>query len=172
MPSVVRRSLRDAVLTIKDGTGTPLEVDVIIGTGNITWTVNTPNEYELDRGVVATGTVRAGDEVPLDVNLTCRYIDVFSDITGGEDITPYEAMYKKGAAAAWVSAGADSCEPYAVDLVLVWTPVCTGGTPKTVETVTFAEFRPDSCAFDPDAGTLVFAGKCKSVHPTVVRTQT
>lgn len=174
--SVIARSLKDAVLTIKDGTGTPKTVAVIIGTGNITWSVNTPKEYVLDRGLLASGTVRDADEVPMDVNLVCRYVDVNSDqgSTPAELVTPYEAIYRKGAAvtASWTSVGADPCEPYAVDLQLVHTPVCTGGTAKTVETIVFDEFRAEKCDFDPSAGTFTFSGKCKAVHPTVTRTQT
>jgi len=169
MPSTVRKSLREAVLTIKDGTGTPKTVDVIIGTGTLTWTVNTPNEYEPDRGVIGTGQVRLADESPVDVNLTCRFIDMFS--VSGELVTPYEAVYGIGTASSdgWISAGADNCEPYAVVFEIVFTPVCSGGSPKTAETITFNEFRADSCAFDPDAGTLVITGKSKEVRPTVVR---
>lgn len=169
MPSTVKKSLREAVLTIKDGTGTPKTVIVKIGTGNLTWTVNTPMEYETDRGSIATGQVRAADDVPVDVNLTCRFIDVFSE--SGELITPYEAVYGIGAAAtaSWISTGADNCEPFAVEFEIIFTPDCSGGTPKVNERVVFNEFRAESCAFDPDAGTLVITGKSKEVHPTVNR---
>jgi len=165
--STVRRDLREATLTIYDESETA-SVALIIGTGNVTWTVNTPNEYETDRGAIETGTVKAGDEQPLDINITCRYIDVIS--SGSELVTPYEAVYGIEGAAAWDSVGADPCEPFATKIEIVWDPACTGGgTPKIDETVVFAEFRPDSCAFDPDAGTLVITGKSKEVHPTVTR---
>ena len=169
MASTVSKSLRDGVLTIKDGTATPQTVDIILGTGNITWDVSTPNDYENDRGIVATGQVRKAEEVALSVNITARFIDILSDT--GEEITPYEAVYGLGAAATatWVTTGADNCEPYAVDLSLVFTPACSGGTAKTAETIVLPEFRADSCAFDPTAGTIVIVGKCKVVHPTVTR---
>lgn len=169
--STVKKDLRNAVLKIKDGTGTPLETTVIIGTGNLTYTVNTPMGYELDRGVLSTGSIRKGDEQPVEVSVNCRWVDVISDAgqTPVEAVTPYEALRRKGAAAAWVSTAADNCEPYSVELEIVTTPVCLGGAAKVAETVSFSEFRVETCNFDLDAGTLSFSGKSKEVMPTVTR---
>lgn len=176
MASTTKKTWREGVLSIIDGSGTPKTVDVILGTGNLTFTISTPMEYETNRGVLSTGNVRAADDVPLELSLTSRFIDLYSDYGGSSDeiVTPYEAMYQKGQANAdgWVSAGSDACEPYAVDLQIVFDPVCPGGgTAKTDETILFPEFRCESCVGDIEAGTLVFNGKCKDNHPTITRVQ-
>ena len=172
MPSVVKKDLRNAVLKIKDGGSE--ETTVIIGSGNISFTVNTPMEYELDRGNLATGSVRKADEQPVEVSVTCRWIDIYSDpgFTPAEAITPYEALKRTGAAAAWETTGADNCEPYAVELELTTTPVCLGGTAKPPEVIVFSEFRADTCNFDLSAGTLAFSGMSKEVMPAFNATTT
>ena len=171
--STVRKDLREAVITIEDGSGTPKTTTVIIGEGNLTYTVSTPHEYTADRGIISSGTVRQGDDVPCELSVTCRFIDVYSEDSTGESITPFEALHGVGeaAAAGWVTAGADACEPYAVVVRVVMTPGC-GSSAKQPETVVFTEFRVESCVFDYDAGTLVFGGKCKVIEPTVLRPAT
>jgi hypothetical protein len=91
------------------------QIEVKVGDGNLTWTINKEYEYLLDRGNL--DTVREGDQQPLDVTLD----SVYEQITTGtsETITPYDAMNGVGGASEWVSASADACEPYAIDVEVV-----------------------------------------------------
>ncbi len=51
---MARKSLKNATLKILDGTSvTPQEVEVKLGTGNVTWTENYGYEYEPERGNIA-----------------------------------------------------------------------------------------------------------------------
>ena len=137
-------------------------VEVKLGDGNLTWTVNREMEYELDRGNL--DTVREGDQVPLDVVLDA----VYEFITTGtsETISPYDAMNGIGGASEWVSSSTDACEPYAVDLEVEHTPPC-GGAEK--ETTILPDYRYDTLEVDLDAATVSSTGRCNAVKPTVTR---
>jgi len=169
---MARKSLKNATLKILDGTTpVPLEVTVLLGTGNVTWTENYGYDYEPERGVIADGTVRDADEQPVEVNVTATWENTYYDANDStsDSVTPYEALKNVGAAATggWETTGADACEPYACRLRIEFDVTC--GTVAD-ELVVFDEFRCESCAFDISAGTLVFSGKSKQVSPTVTRT--
>ena len=165
---MARKSLKNATLTILDGTSvTPLEIAVQLGTGNITWTENYGYDYETERGNIANGTVRDADEQPVEVNVTATWENTYYGAGDATVVTPYEALKRVGAAAAWVTTGADACEPYACELQIEFDVDCG----STLDELTrFTEFRCESCAFDISAGTLVFSGKSKEVRPVTTRT--
>ena len=140
----------------------PQQVEVKLGDGNLTWTVNKEYEYLLDRGNL--DTVREGDQQPMDVVLD----SVYEQITTGtsETITPYDAMNGVGSASEWVSSSSDACEPYAVDIEVVHSQSC--GTAQD-ETTLLPDFRYESLESDLSAATLSFTGRCNAVKPTVTR---
>lgn len=156
---------KKCTLVISDGTAvTPLTTTVSFGEGNFTWTRNTPRKYIMDRGLVASGTVRNDDEQPLELSFAAVMLFLISD--GTEATTVYEALHREGDAAAWVSTSADTCEPYACDLTFTFDPDC--GSTKT-EVQLFPDFRVEQCSPDAKAGTVSFTGKCKVTAPTITR---
>lgn len=140
----------------------PQQIEVKVGDGNLTWTINKEYEYLLDRGNL--DTVREGDQQPMDVTLD----SVYEQITTGtsETITPYDAMNGVGDAAEWVSASSDLCEPYAVDIEVFHEQPC--GSAQD-ETTILPDFRYDTLEVDIDAATISFTGRCNAVSPTVTR---
>jgi len=138
------------------------QIEVKVGDGNLTWTINKEYEYLLDRGNL--DTVREGDQQPLDVTLD----SVYEQITTGtsETISPYDAMNGVGGASEWVSASTDACEPYAVDLEIDHAQPC--GTAQDELTV-LPDFRYDTLEVDIDAATISFTGRCNVTAPTVTR---
>lgn len=140
----------------------PQQLEIKVGDGNITYTEHKEHEYLLDRGNL--DTVREGKEVPLDVKLEC----VYEHITQGtsEPISPMDALKGEGGAAEWVSASADLCEPYAIDLIVLHTPPC--GTSEN-ERTTFPDFRADTKEVDFQKATISVTGKCNVTEPTVER---
>ncbi len=140
----------------------PQQLDIKIGDGNVTWTVNKEYEYLLDRGDL--DTVREADQQPLDVSID----SVYEHITTGtsETISVYDALNGIGGAAEWVSASPDLCEPYAVDVEIFHDTPC--GTNQD-ETTLFPDYRYDSLEVDIDAATISTTGRCNSVLPTVTR---
>lgn len=157
--------MKNAVVTIADGTTpTPNSVTIKFGEGNLSYTEARTMEYTLDRGVL--DEVREGDEVPMDVS----FDGVWEYITGGTGTgavaTIEDALKKVGAAASWVSTDTDACRPYAVDLVITYTPTCGGATS---ETITLPDFRYESIEHDLRNGTIAFSGKCNAKVAVAVR---
>lgn len=140
----------------------PQQIEVTLGDGNLTWTVNKELNYELDRGNL--DTVREGDQIPMDVVLDSVY--EFITTGTGETVTPYDAMNQVGDASEWVSSSSDACEPYAVDIEVEHAVSC--GSAQT-ETTLLPDFRYDTLDVDLDAATISFTGRCNVVKPTVTR---
>ena len=140
----------------------PQNLDIKIGEGNITYTEHNEYEYLKDRGNL--DSVKEGDEVPMDVKLEA----VFEHITQGtsEPVSPMDALKGIGGADEWVSASADPCEPYCIDVVVLHTPPC--GTAQ-LERVTFPDFRSESREINYKESTISITGKCKATEPLVER---
>lgn len=152
--------LKDIVLTLVDGASpTPNELEIYFDEGNLTFTTKQNVEYKKNRGRLAGGSVRLGDEEALEVSFSGRFSKIKSDT--GEDVSPYEFLTKTGAAAAFVTVG-EECAPYAINLVATRTNNC--GDVKD-EVITFPEFRFTSIGGDFKEGTLSVAGTCNVVHP-------
>jgi len=155
------------------GAGTYAQSDVLtfssqqlaikIGDGNITYTESNEYEYDLDRDIL--DTVREGAQVPIDVSIDF----VYEFITTGtsEEISVMDALKKKGGAAEWRSSSSDPCEPYAIDIEVVYTPLCTT---SEIETTVFPEFRSESREVDFSEATVSVSGRCNVTEPIITRT--
>lgn len=151
--------LKNMVVRLKDDGSNQL--DIKIGTGNITYDEHRPMEYIKNRGKL--DSVRLADEEPVDVRMDIQW----EYITGAGDTTPEDALKQRGGASTWVTTGADPCEPYAVDIILLNNVLCTGA--NNDETITLAEFRYESISHDPKAGTMSVTGKCNVREAVAVR---
>lgn len=155
--------LKYCTLRISDGTSPdPKWIEMKIGDGTLSWDEKRNMEYKLDRGVL--DTVREGDEVPMDVKFDLMYEFVRSSTTNVP--TPEEALKKVGQAAGWASTSSDACEPYAVDIVVIYAPPC-GGEKK--EVVILPDFRWEDLNHDLKAGTISCSGKCNAKQAVVQR---
>ena len=141
----------------------PQQIDIKVGDGNVTYTEANEYEYDLDRGVL--DTVRSGDEVPMDISLDFVYEYITTGT--GETISPMDALKKIGGASGWVSSSSDPCEPYAIDIEIVHTPICTT---QEIETTIFSDFRSDSREVDLGEASVAVSGRCNVTQPTVTRT--
>ena len=163
--------LKNAVLSIHDGGSNTLEVT--IGEGNFTWTEKKTREYKLNRGVL--NTVRNADEEPVDVSFDFEWDYIKgpsegSTVSGGVGTPTIEDCLKNvGGAADWASSDADACNPYCVDLVLVYTPPCSG-VAGDIETITISDFRYEQLSHDAAAGSITCTGRANITSPTTART--
>jgi hypothetical protein len=140
----------------------PIQIEIKIGDGNLTYTENKNYDYLLDRGDL--DTVREGDEAPLDLNL--EFVYEFVRTGTSEAVTPVDALKGVGGAADWTSSSDDPCEPYCVDIEIEHNPPC--GTAES-EITLFPEFRHDSLEFDLSAATIAVQGRCNATEPTITR---
>ena len=185
--------LKNAVITLSDGTSPAQTLTVTLGEGNLTWSERRNIDYTLDGGNL--DEVREGDQVPVEMSLSATWtyitgslvsaagstgtddsVPSFSDAIKGEGICATGAAGSGGSGTGgsgggedpWVSSDADLCRPYAVDVIVTYTPSCSS-TYQDTETITFADFRWEQLDSDLRAGTIACSGKCNIIAPTVVR---
>jgi hypothetical protein len=101
-------------------------------------------------------TVREGDQEPIDVRLDIRW-DWLSSAGSDTVPTPEEVLKNEGLASTWTSSATDTCEPYAVDIQVVYDPDCAT---EDGEMITLQDYRWESLNHDLKAGTLATSGKC------------
>lgn len=155
--------LKNCSLAIEDGDSPANTVDIKLAEGMLNWSIKRNIDYITDRGILSQ--TKAGDEEPMEVKFD--FIYEFIMTKSGEDTSIEDALKQANAASAWVSSDADACRPYAVNLILTHTPVCTD---NDIETITFPNFRYESLDHDPKAGKISCSGKCNATKPTVART--
>ena len=138
------------------------ELEIKVGEGNFTYDEKKEYKYDLDRGNL--DAVREGNEIPLEAKFEC----VYEHITTGtaETICPMDALKGQGAGAEWVTSGPDPCEPHAVELVVTYTPPCSGAD---VEITSFPDFRADSKQIDYSKAMISVNGKCNITEALVSR---
>lgn len=147
----------DGVITFQ-----PQELTIKIGDGDLRYTERDEFKYDLDRGEL--DTVRRSDDVPMEVVSNF----VYENITTGtsEDIAPMDAIKRKGSASEWVSAAADQCEPYAVDVLVIHTPPC--GTAEKEFTL-FPDFRSEQREVNFKESNIQITGRCNRLEPVTWR---
>lgn len=157
--------LKQATLTIRDGTTPANELEVRIGEGNLTYTENKNMEYKLNRGKL--DEVREGDEAPMSVSFDFVWDYIKGSSVSGAAPTIEDALKKKNNASTWVSSDSDLCRPYAVDLVILYTPDCSTGDQ---EEIVLSDFRWESLAHDLGEGTIACSGNCNATEAEATRT--
>ncbi len=138
-----------------------------IGDGTMSYDEKRAIEYKKDRGRLDTN--RLGDEDPLEVKLDVRWEFLRSD-AGDPDTfmvpTPEEVLKKVGAASDWVTTSEDPCEPYCINILVVYTPPCAD---VKREEILLEFFRYEALNHDFKQGMLSCSGKCNVTDAVVTR---
>lgn len=138
------------------------QLQIKVGEGNMQWTEKRSIMYTKDRGRL--DTVKKGDEEPVEVKLDFTWVFLKADT--GETPSIEDVLKNRGEASSWVSSSADLCEPYAVDIVVVYTPPCSG---VDKEIYRLADFRYEDLGHDIKQGQVSVSGKCNITEPTITR---
>lgn len=156
------------LVTIKVRDGGSNELTIKLGEGTLTYSEKVDRQYFKDRGIL--DSVRNGDEQPMEVSLDSVWEFITSN---GATTTPTptleDVLKRRGAASAWVSVSDDVCQPYAVDIAIIYDPECAG---TYGEDVVLPEFRYESIDHDIKAGTIKLTGKCNATEAVPTRTHT
>jgi hypothetical protein len=156
--------IKNCTLELHDGANHVLVVKV--GDGTVTYDEKRSVEYLLDRGLI--DEVRLGDQIPMDVSFTIKWVHIMS--ISGDPVanipTPDEVLKQIGAASGYTSSDSDSCRPYAVDVVINFTPLCST---EVKENIVLPDFRWESLSHDLKAATISCSGKCNAQYATVRR---
>lgn len=155
------RNLRDGVITIKDGAGTPNSLTVALDMGDLTFDEKRNYIQVLDRGVL--DHVRAGDEEAVTLSFSAK-INRFGVASGSPTIR--DALTKQGGAAGWTSVGSTH-EPYCSTIVFQINDPASGGTDH--EVLTFAKFFVESIKYSEgdEYNTVEVSGFSFATKPTV-----
>ncbi len=153
--TLATRNLRDAVLTIKDGTGSPNTLVVTPDNGDVAFTVHSPTVTILNRGVLHSR--RSGNDQEVDLSFSFMFSQ-WENATGASGVSVPDALLKRGGAASWVTTD-DTCNVYAVNLTFVLVDPCD--TSKH-ETLTFSKFHAETLSFSEgnEASKISVSGKC------------
>lgn len=154
--------LKLATLYLRDGSSPKKTLEVKIGTGTFTYDEKRAREYSKDRGNL--DVVRDGDQTEMDVKFDFQWEFLRSD--GGSVPTVEEFLKQVGVASSYVTSDPDTCQPYSVDIVLLYVPLC-GGVKN--EKIVCPLFRWEDMNHDAKAGQVSVSGKCNVVQATVTR---
>lgn len=150
----------DAAITVL-----PHSLKIRIGDGNVSWTEKRPVTYVKDRGLL--DTVRLGDQEPVEVKFDATWVFLTASNTETAP-TIEDALKNRNLASSWISSSTDPCEPYSLNIVIVYVPPCA--TPG--ETYIISDFRYEEIGHDLKQGQLAMSGKCNTIEASSVRTST
>lgn len=148
----------DAVITVG-----PRELLLVVGEGNLTFSEKRAMEYV--RNYRRISFVKEGDEEPTDVSFDLIW-EYLSSVAG-ETPKPHDVFHKIKEAVDWETSGADPCEPYCIDIEVIYRPPCDDDDAE--ESIMFKEFRWESLDGDLKSGTLAVKGMCKITQPVITR---
>lgn len=154
--------LRNAAIRITDGSVSPHYIDVKVGEGSLQYTEKRNLDSVKSRGVL--DTVRENEDEPVEVSLA--FIWEFITADTGEPITVEDALKKRNGASSWTSALNDPLAPYSVNILIVYTPPCSG---VKHESILLAQFNYEELAHSLKDGTVALKGKCNVREATVAR---
>lgn len=138
----------------------PHSLEVTIGEGNLQYTEHRNYDYIRDRGML--DTVKQGNDDPVDVSLDFTW--EFLTAASGDPPTIEDALKQKGAAETWVTSSSDTCEPYAVNIEVDYTPPC-----GQEETIILSDFRWEELQHSLKDAQVAMKGKCNVTDAEITR---
>ena len=154
--STLPKTRRDGVITLKDGTGTAVELIIAYEEGNLTF--DTPKAAQTvirDRGVIST--IRKGDDEPVASGSFTAFFRQFTD--GAEAGSILDFVNKTGHYASNISTGLTGVpfvEFYCISLEYVIDATALGDPSATTATLTKCVCTASFTEGDPSSFTINF----------------
>lgn len=164
--SPVTRNLRDGELVIKDGSTPPQTLTVLLDEGNLHWTHKLHTIEVKDRGSIANGHTRPGDDEATALSFSAKWTQLIGKSHNSADpLTLYEAlMFTPGASLLSTS---QPGEQHTLTLEFTVTDPAGVANDKIVFTKVYRESLTMS---EGDKTNLIaFSGRSFSTGPTVTR---
>lgn len=170
MPNV--KNFRDAVLTIKDGSGTPKTLVVSVAEGNLSFTVKKPTFTIRNRGKIIAR--KEGNEEEMDVSFSVKF-EQWSADTASTGLSVPDVLLQKGntigqtpATNNWVNTDTQGCAPWAVDLEFKIFKTCDQTATGDYETIVLPKFHATEVKFNEgeEANMIEVTGTCLAFEPT------
>jgi len=157
--------LPQALVSADTITFLPIELEIKIGEGNMTYDESRELTIIRNRGLL--DTYKEGDEQPMDVSFDFTW-EFIKAVAGAATPTIEEALKKEGAASTWTSSNtADPCAPYVVDVEIVNAPDCGS---ILAEVIKLPYFFYTKLAHDAGAAQVSVTGQCNAVKAVISRT--
>lgn len=145
----------------------PIELEIKVGEGNLTYDENRELEIIRDRGQL--DTYREGDEQPMDVSFDFTWEFLYA-ISGATTPTIEQALKKVGPASTWTSSNTDDpCAAYVVDIEIINAPDCGNILPEVIR---LPKFFYTQLSHDGDAAQVSVTGQCNAKEAVITRTAT
>lgn len=137
----------------------PNFIFVKIGDGTLQYTEKKKFKYIRNKGRL-DGVIDDDDET---MDLNFEFTWEFITGNSGDIPTVEECLKKQGNASAWVNSATDPCTPYAVDVIMIYTPPCVG---VNSETHIFPEFRYENLDHSAKDSKVSVKGQCNVTQAT------
>ena len=164
--SQLSRNLRDGELVVRDGSSPAQVLTVLLDEGDLTWTQRQRTIEVKDRGSIAAGHTRKGDDESVSLSFTARWTQLIGKSAGsGDPLQLYELlMFSAGAGVVSTS------EPGEQDtLTLEFTVLDPAGVAS--ERITFEKVYRESLtmAEGNESNLITFSGRAFQTAPAVTR---
>jgi hypothetical protein len=163
----VVKDLRDGTLTIIDGTGTPVQIELVLDEGDLAFEIvpgGKEKKEHLDRGILSH--VRHGDQKSVPVKFSLKFRE-FISASGVTPKTVFEAITKTGQCASLTSVNTDNGGVYMLKLQF---DIATPTTGEDPERITFNKVYFNKVAFqEGDPNKLSVEAVDFETSPTIAK---
>lgn len=162
----ITRNLRDGELVIKDGSDPVKSLTVLLDAGDLSWTQRQRTIEVKDRGSIAAGHTRKGDDESVALSFTAKWTQLIGKAaSSGDPLQLYETlMFASGSGVASTSEDGEQDT-----LTFVFTIVDPAGVAG--EKVTFSKVYRESLTMSEgdDSNLISFTGRAFQTAPSVAR---
>jgi len=165
--SNLTRNLRDGELAIKDGSGTQLTV--LLDQGDLTWTQRQQTIEVKDRGSIAGGHLRPGDDESTTISFTAKWTQLIGkSASSGDPLQLYEALTFQP------ESGVTSTSPTGQQQTLTFEFTVIDPAGVASEKITFSKVYRETLTMSEgdEANLIAFTGRAFQVSPTIQRLST
>lgn len=160
------RNLRDGELVIKDGSTPAKSLTVLLDEGDLSWTERTRTIEVKDRGSIAAGHTRRGNDESISLSFSAKWTQLLGKSASGADpLQLYELLTFAGGTGAASTSGAGQQQTLQFEFTV------TDPTGAASEKVTFGKVYRETLTMSEggDYNVISFTGRDFEVAPVVAR---
>jgi hypothetical protein len=160
------RNLRDGELVIKDGSTPAKSLTVLLDEGDLSWTERTRTIEVKDRGSIAAGHTRRGNDESISLSFSAKWTQLLGKSANGADpLQLYELLTFAGGTGAASTSGAGQQQTLQFEFTV------TDPTGAASEKVTFGKVYRETLTMSEggDYNVISFTGRDFEIAPVVAR---
>lgn len=160
------RNLRDGELILSDGSSPAKTLTVVLDAGDLSWTQRTSTIEVKDRGSIAAGHTRPGDEESVSLSFTARWTQLIGKSADAADpLQLYEFLMFDASAGVVGTSGAGEQQTLRMEFRV------TDPAGAASESVVFGKVYREqlTLAESEEANTIAFSGRDFETAPAVSR---